>query len=158
MLISRQVQTLTLAAVAPWLFDRYTAFSPMAASRPGRFQNLQAFTSYEVKYQHSLRNCEDVILEETLGIAFLSCDPGRDRWNTVMVNSRFEIEHGASAYDCRVLLSPRIPPSIMLGSTYMITQPQDWTTRHVSNSSQSTSRISIPSVWPSMPQPRRYTL
>lgn len=79
-----QIQALTLAAVAPWLYDRYTAFSPMAASRPGKYQNLQTFASHEVKYHDRLGNCEDVIMEESLGVAFLSCDPGRDRWNTVM--------------------------------------------------------------------------
>ncbi|KAJ4383968.1 hypothetical protein N0V86_000812 [Didymella sp. IMI 355093] len=78
------VQAITLAVVAPWLYDRYTAFAPMAASRPGILQNLQTYTSHEVKYQDRLRNCEDIIMERTLGIAFLSCDPGRDRWNTVM--------------------------------------------------------------------------
>ena len=60
-------------------------------------------------------------MEETLGIAFLSCDPGRDRWNTVMVSCKLESQHGTSTHDCRVLSSPRIPPSTMLASTYMIT-------------------------------------
>lgn len=92
MLTSIQIQALAVAAVAPWLYDRYIAFAPMVASRPESFQNLQTFKSYEVKYQDRLRNCEDVIMEESLGIVFLSCDPGRDRWNTVMVSSLYKKE------------------------------------------------------------------
>ncbi|KAF1933940.1 calcium-dependent phosphotriesterase [Didymella exigua CBS 183.55] len=84
------VQALIFAAVAPWLYDRYTAFSPMVVSRPGSFQNMQTFISHEVKYRDRLRNCEDVIMVESLSVAFLSCDPGRDRWNTVMGTFRPE--------------------------------------------------------------------
>jgi len=62
----------------------------MAASCPGNFQNLHTFKSHGVKYQDRLQNCEDVIMEESLGMAFLSCDPGRDRWNTVMVSFKHE--------------------------------------------------------------------
>ncbi|KAH6646168.1 putative paraoxonase [Truncatella angustata] len=42
------------------------------------------FTSYEVKFTDQIRNCEDVLLVETLGLALLACDPGRETWNTVM--------------------------------------------------------------------------
>ena len=76
---------LLAALLAPWLYDRYHAFAPMLANRPSLFQSLNTFKSHEIKYRDQLRNCEDVIIEKSLGIAFLSCDPGRDRWNTVMV-------------------------------------------------------------------------
>jgi arylesterase/paraoxonase len=56
----------------------------MMANRPGKFQNLNNFKSHEVKFRNQLRNCEDVLLEEGMGIAFLSCNPQRDQWNTVM--------------------------------------------------------------------------
>jgi arylesterase/paraoxonase len=49
--------------------------------------SINNFKSHEIKFADQIRNCEDVIIEETLGIAFLGCDPGRDRWNTVMVSS-----------------------------------------------------------------------
>ena len=88
-LISAQIQVLLLAVIAPWLYDRYLAFSPMAASRPGSFRNVQTFKSHGVKYQNELRNCEHVVMEKSVGIAFLSCDAGRDRWNTVMVRPVF---------------------------------------------------------------------
>jgi hypothetical protein len=153
-----QVQALTLAAVAPWLYDRYVAFSPMAASRPGSLQNLQTFASHEVKYQDRVRNCEDVIMEESLGVAFLSCDPGRDRWNTVMVSSNHDTAHRASTHGFRVRSSRRILLSIMLASTSMITQLRDWTTQHVSNSSQSTNQIFILSALLSTHRHRHCTL
>jgi arylesterase/paraoxonase len=45
------------------------------------------FPAYEVKFANQLRNCEDVILLDGLdGVALLSCDEARDRWNTVMVS------------------------------------------------------------------------
>ncbi|KAF2632603.1 calcium-dependent phosphotriesterase [Macroventuria anomochaeta] len=78
------IQVLLVALVVPWLYDRYVAFSPMAVNRPGSFGNVRTFATHRIKYQDRVRNCEDVIMEESLGVAFLSCDPGRDRWNTVM--------------------------------------------------------------------------
>lgn len=39
----------------------------------------------QIKFRDQIRNCEDVVLDEGAGVAILSCDPGRDRWNTVMV-------------------------------------------------------------------------
>lgn len=58
------------------------------ANRPGKFENVNHFKSHEVKFRDRLRNCEDVLVEEDMGIAFLSCNPERDQWNTVMVRSR----------------------------------------------------------------------
>lgn len=49
--------------------------------------NFNTFKSHEIKFQDRVRNCEDVLIEEGMGVAFLSCDPGRDQWNTVMVSS-----------------------------------------------------------------------
>jgi arylesterase/paraoxonase len=57
------------------------------ANRPGKFENVNKFKSHEVKFRDQLRNCEDVLFEEGMGIAFLSCNPERDQWNTVMVCS-----------------------------------------------------------------------
>lgn len=48
---------------------------------------VNTFKSHEVLFKDYVRNCEDVLMEESLGVAFVSCDPGRDRWNTVMVSS-----------------------------------------------------------------------
>lgn len=56
------------------------------SNRPGKLQEVNVFKSLETKFQDEIRNCEDVILVEGKGVALLSCDPGRDRWNTVMVS------------------------------------------------------------------------
>lgn len=61
--------------------------SAIFASRPGNLQKIYNIKSHEVKFQDRIRNCEDVLVEEGMGVAFLSCDPGRDRWNTVMVGA-----------------------------------------------------------------------
>ncbi|KAJ4326000.1 hypothetical protein N0V94_000365 [Neodidymelliopsis sp. IMI 364377] len=82
--LSSVIRVLTLALIAPYIYDRYIALAPIVANRSGSLDNLQDFQIHEVKFKDQLRNCEDVILEENLGVAFLSCDPGRDRWNTVM--------------------------------------------------------------------------
>ncbi|KAF2856929.1 calcium-dependent phosphotriesterase [Plenodomus tracheiphilus IPT5] len=73
-----------IALIAPYLYDRYIALSAILSNGPGKLQNLNSFKSHEVKFRDRIRNCEDVLVEEGMGIAFLSCDPGRDRWNTVM--------------------------------------------------------------------------
>jgi arylesterase/paraoxonase len=58
----------------------------MLANRPGKFQEIYNIKSHELLFQDRVRNCEDVVLDEEKGVAFLSCDEGRDRWNTVMVS------------------------------------------------------------------------
>ncbi|CAO2657305.1 Nn.00g034310.m01.CDS01 [Neocucurbitaria sp. VM-36] len=80
----RSIYLIALAIIAPYLYDRYTALSAIAANRPGKLQKIYNIKGHEVKFQDQIRNCEDVLVEEGMGIAFLSCDPGRDRWNTVM--------------------------------------------------------------------------
>jgi arylesterase/paraoxonase len=66
------------------LYDRYVVFSNMFANRPGSLQHVNTFKSHSTKFADQIRNCEDVVLAEELGVAFLGCDPGRDTWNTVM--------------------------------------------------------------------------
>ncbi|KAF2275020.1 uncharacterized protein EI97DRAFT_494930 [Westerdykella ornata] len=73
-----------LAGLSPWLYDRYQIFSHMMANRPGKLIEINAFKSHDVLFQDAIRNCEDVVLAEKGGIAILSCDAGRDNWNTVM--------------------------------------------------------------------------
>jgi arylesterase/paraoxonase len=78
--------------VAPYIYDRYLTLSGMLANRPGKLESINEFKSHEIKFADQIRNCEDVILEESLGIAFMGCDPGRDRWNTVMVSHSYHSE------------------------------------------------------------------
>lgn len=76
---------LALAILAPWLYDRYLAFAPLISNRPGKLKETYNIKSHELKFEKRIRNCEDVVLDEELGVAIISCDPGRDWWNTVMV-------------------------------------------------------------------------
>ncbi|KAH4234913.1 hypothetical protein HBI06_058030 [Parastagonospora nodorum] len=82
--IKRAIYLVLFAVAAPYFYDRYLAFSNIVANGPGKLEPVYAFSSHELKFTDKLKNCEDLILHEELGIAFLSCDPGRDRWNTVM--------------------------------------------------------------------------
>lgn len=45
---------------------------------------IKTLGDYTVKFSDRLRNCEDALLVEEDRVAILSCDPGRDYWNTVM--------------------------------------------------------------------------
>jgi hypothetical protein len=104
-----------LAVAAPYIYDRYLAFSGILANRPGKLERINAFKSHEIRFTDQIRNCEDVILEEALGIAFVSCDPGRDRWNTVMVSyiSYYRRKFGTQVDDgvSRVLSTLHIQPN-----------------------------------------------
>ncbi|KAF2867989.1 hypothetical protein BDV95DRAFT_630909 [Massariosphaeria phaeospora] len=75
---------LLTAVSSPYLYDRYLVGSDLFSNRPGALQPFNHFKQHEVKFQNRIRNCEDVVLAEAQGLAILSCDPGRDRWNTVM--------------------------------------------------------------------------
>lgn len=46
--------------------------------------SVAAFGSSSVRLKHKVRNCEDAVLLEYAHAAILSCDRGRDGWNTVM--------------------------------------------------------------------------
>lgn len=41
---------------------------------------------YQVNLKDDVRNCEDILINEEEAFMLLSCDPGRDEWNTVMVS------------------------------------------------------------------------
>jgi arylesterase/paraoxonase len=51
---------------------------------PVRVPKHANFNSFEVKFADRIRNCEDVLLVDSLSVAILACDPGRETWNTVM--------------------------------------------------------------------------
>jgi arylesterase/paraoxonase len=38
----------------------------------------------DIAFKERLRYCEDVVIDHAKGMAIISCDPGRTRWNTVM--------------------------------------------------------------------------
>ncbi|TLD09399.1 uncharacterized protein PgNI_07411 [Pyricularia grisea] len=91
------VKLLLLALLIPpvsrYLAGRYYALSRIYANRPHKLPPVNASFvaatragggSHAVLFADRIRNCEDGIVVPELGVAFLSCDPGRDGWNTVM--------------------------------------------------------------------------
>lgn len=74
-----------LSIAVPPLVDRIYPLILIYKNTGDRLLNVSVFSDYKIKFEDRVRNCEDVHLDEELGIAYLSCDPGRDRWNTVMV-------------------------------------------------------------------------
>ena len=72
-----------MAALGPWLVDRYQALG-IVGHLPKDFTPINTFKSHEIQFKNRIRNCEDILLDENLALAVLSCDAGRDQWNTVM--------------------------------------------------------------------------
>lgn len=89
------IQLITLALVTgPYLYQRVSLIQSVQDNAPGKLQSYSTFSSYEVKFPDRVHNCEDVILLDGLeGVALLSCDEARDRWNTVMVSKVFHESH-----------------------------------------------------------------
>ncbi|KAI0130511.1 putative paraoxonase [Xylariales sp. AK1849] len=54
------------------------------SNTPERLPRINAFDSHEIKFADRIKSCEDVLLVESAGLAILACDPGRERWNSVM--------------------------------------------------------------------------
>ncbi|KAI0837105.1 hypothetical protein F5Y06DRAFT_297887 [Hypoxylon sp. FL0890] len=75
---------LALAALSPVLYDSFVRLSIIFNNAPGKLVKLNNLKSFEVKFEDSVRSCEDALLVESKGLAILSCDPGRELYNTVM--------------------------------------------------------------------------
>ncbi|KAI1338397.1 putative paraoxonase [Xylariaceae sp. FL0016] len=76
--------TLALACLSPFLWERAQVLSLFWYNAPERLVRIDEFGSHEIKFSDRIRSCEDVVLVESVGVAILACDPGRERWNTVM--------------------------------------------------------------------------
>ncbi|OCL02849.1 putative paraoxonase [Glonium stellatum] len=79
----------------PYLYDREQVIESFFRNAPDKLKKFSTFKEYEVKFADRLRNCEDALLDEAMGLAILSCDVGRDKWNTVMGNFHKEVPSGA---------------------------------------------------------------
>ncbi|OTA57525.1 putative paraoxonase [Hypoxylon sp. EC38] len=75
---------LALAALSPFLYDNYLRLSAILNNAPDKLVKLNNLKSFEIKFEDSVRSCEDALLIESKGLALLSCDPGRESYNTVM--------------------------------------------------------------------------
>ncbi|EPS40153.1 hypothetical protein H072_6034 [Dactylellina haptotyla CBS 200.50] len=78
------VITVAIAALSPYLYDVGRSIRLVAVNAPWNMPEVANFTSYEIRFGDQLRNCEDIFLDTDNGIAIISCDPGRDKWNMVM--------------------------------------------------------------------------
>ncbi|KAF2425326.1 calcium-dependent phosphotriesterase [Tothia fuscella] len=78
------IYTVVLAIVGPFLVDHLYPAWLMIVNHPKLLPEISEFEDYKIKFADQIRNCEDVVLDEKRGTAILSCDPGRDKWNTVM--------------------------------------------------------------------------
>ncbi|KAI0107768.1 putative paraoxonase [Nemania sp. FL0031] len=76
--------TIALALLAPFAYDRAEVASLFWKNAPHRLVKVNTFASHEIKFADRIRSCEDALLVESEGLAILGCDPGRERWNTVM--------------------------------------------------------------------------
>ncbi|KAI1821113.1 putative paraoxonase [Xylaria intraflava] len=75
---------ITLALLWPFIYDRSHMVSLFWKNAPNRLVKINTFASHEIRFADRIRSCEDAIMVESKGVAILGCDPGRERWNTVM--------------------------------------------------------------------------
>ncbi|KAK5719097.1 hypothetical protein LTR15_007620 [Elasticomyces elasticus] len=73
-----------LALLSTFFYSRRGILSTFYWNRPGVLKDLNLFPNAGVEHEDIVRNCEDVYMDDVEGFAILSCDPGRDKWNTVM--------------------------------------------------------------------------
>ncbi|KAI2622467.1 hypothetical protein GGR54DRAFT_64853 [Hypoxylon sp. NC1633] len=78
------ISILALAAIFPILYSNFQKLLLIVNNAPDRLTSINTFKSSEIKFADRIRDCEDALLVETQGLAILSCDPGREKWNTVM--------------------------------------------------------------------------
>ncbi|KAK7419081.1 hypothetical protein QQX98_003583 [Neonectria punicea] len=78
------IALLCFALLAPFLWPRVRVLSLFFQNAPEKLQRMNALDAVELKFADRVRNCEDALLLEDKGLAILGCDPGRERWNTVM--------------------------------------------------------------------------
>lgn len=71
--------------LGPYLADRYLIPVLLYKNYPSRLQSVSAFKDYKILFKDVVRNCEDTAIDEAQGVAFVTCDSGRDYWNTVLV-------------------------------------------------------------------------
>ncbi|KXJ89279.1 hypothetical protein Micbo1qcDRAFT_11766 [Microdochium bolleyi] len=88
-LINARTLTLPfLVLLAPWFWGRLQIIPLFWRNAPDSIprHNLIGVgtENIAIKFADRVRSCEDVILLEDEGVAVIGCDPGRERWNTVM--------------------------------------------------------------------------
>ncbi|KAI0595532.1 putative paraoxonase [Biscogniauxia sp. FL1348] len=84
MVLRAALVILALAVLSPVLYERVQTLSLFWKNAPERLVKIDNFKSYEIKFADRIRSCEDTLMLEPEGVAILACDPGREKWNTVM--------------------------------------------------------------------------
>ncbi|OAQ77741.1 paraoxonase [Purpureocillium lilacinum] len=80
----KALPVIALAAFGMFVHDRSRIFSFFLNNSPEKMPTINTFRSHSVKFADRIRSCEDFLLIEDRGVAIAACDPGRERWNTVM--------------------------------------------------------------------------
>lgn len=75
--------------LSAFVYYRSNLLLTLYHNAPGRLESINRIGSFDIHFQDIIRNCEDIDLDETDGFALISCDPGRDEWNTVMYAPAF---------------------------------------------------------------------
>lgn len=73
-----------LSPLYTYVFARFRTLSVLVENAPHKLVEFNAFSDYDIRFRDELKNCEDAVIVQGKGAAILSCDPGRDSWNTVM--------------------------------------------------------------------------
>lgn len=75
---------LLLSSSYPYMSNRVWTLSVLASNDPYKLDEVNIFPNHSIMFKDTLRNCEDAFFIPSNGVAILSCNPGRDMWNTVM--------------------------------------------------------------------------
>ena len=102
---------LALALLCPALYERWQILRlAFYDNEPERLPLQSAFKSQSILFADRVRSCEDVLLLEEQGLAIVACDPGRERWNTVMVRFLFPDDRSQNIDGESVLISGSAGP------------------------------------------------
>ncbi|CAK3797477.1 Hypothetical predicted protein [Lecanosticta acicola] len=82
--ILRSTSAVLALLLSIFLYYRSSVLLTFYTNAPERLPRVNNLGQYDLRFQHLIRNCEDLALNEQEGWVLLSCDPGRDEWNTVM--------------------------------------------------------------------------
>ncbi|KAF5709945.1 serum paraoxonase lactonase 3 [Fusarium mundagurra] len=75
---------LLIGLIASFVYERINLIQTFYQNAPSRITKVNNIGRYEIKFEDQIRSCEDILLIEEYHLAILACDPGRERYNTVM--------------------------------------------------------------------------
>ncbi|RDW67595.1 hypothetical protein BP6252_08991 [Coleophoma cylindrospora] len=77
------VLTAVIAALGAFVYNLVSVDIVALKSLPEAWHGFPPGAA-EIIFQDELKYCEDALFDHEMGVAILSCDPGRGEWNTVM--------------------------------------------------------------------------